>query len=76
MTDWTQAKCLDADPEAFFPTLEMGHVHLDAIRLCMQCPIRVDCLEWALDNLSPFDDHGIWGGTTVNQRKRMREEAA
>lgn len=35
-----------------------------ALALCARCPIREDCLEWALTH----DEVGIWGGLTDPQR--------
>lgn len=40
--------------------------------VCATCPVRADCLAFALDN----DEAGIWGGTTGRERRTMREAAA
>lgn len=37
--------------------------------VCEGCPVREDCLEWALDN---DEQHGIWGGMTKRERDRLR----
>lgn len=37
-----------------------------AIKICQACPVRVECLEDALDNI---DGYGIKGGLTPRQRK-------
>jgi WhiB family redox-sensing transcriptional regulator len=39
--------------------------------VCARCPVRVNCLEWAI-----ADPHlvGIWGGTTEAERERMRRD--
>jgi WhiB family redox-sensing transcriptional regulator len=39
-----------------------------ADEVCGPCPIRAECLEWALTRP---EEYGIWGGTTVKQRRRM-----
>lgn len=39
-----------------------------AYRTCAICPVRVDCLIFAVNN----HEYGIWGGTNENQRKRIR----
>ncbi|WP_199922092.1 WhiB family transcriptional regulator, partial [Kitasatospora aureofaciens] len=54
----------------FFP--ESG-APLAAIKVCLGCPVRRRCLEHAL---TAPEDHGIWGGTTRNQRQRMNQQAA
>ena len=38
-----EAKCLDADPEAFFP--EKGGSTREAKRICAACPVREECLD-------------------------------
>ncbi len=40
-----------------------------AVRLCEHCPARQACLTHAL---TVPEDHGIWGGTTPDQRRRLR----
>ena len=37
-----------------------------AFNLCRSCPVRVPCLQWAVDN---GDEHGIQGGVTSTERK-------
>ena len=62
------AACAETDPEAWFP--EKGDVDLRRIkRICAGCQVRAECLEWALDNR---EQHGVWGGTTPRQRRRIR----
>ncbi len=65
------AKCLDADPEAFFP--EKGGSTREAKRICAACPVRDECLEHALSNEERF---GIWGGYSERERRRMRRMAS
>ncbi|MFT5222359.1 MAG: WhiB family redox-sensing transcriptional regulator [Glaciecola sp.] len=65
-----EAKCLDADPEAFFP--EKGGSTREAKRICAACPVRDECLDHALVNEERF---GIWGGYSERERRRMRRMA-
>lgn len=65
------AKCLDADPEAFFP--EKGGSTREAKRICNACPVQDECLEWALENEERF---GIWGGMSERERRRLRRLAS
>jgi WhiB family redox-sensing transcriptional regulator len=47
-----------------------------ARRICDSCPVGERCLEYALRNRI---DHGVWGGTSERQRRRIlkaRRDAA
>ncbi len=61
------ALCAETDPEAFFP--EKGGSTREAKRVCAGCPVRLQCLEYALDNDERF---GIWGGLSERERRRLR----
>ena len=65
------AKCLDADPEAFFP--EKGGSTREAKRICGACAVREQCLEYALANDERF---GIWGGMSERERRRLKRLAS
>ena len=66
--DWRQdALCAETDPEAFFP--EKGGSTREAKRVCTGCPVRAECLEFALANDERF---GIWGGLSERERRRVR----
>lgn len=71
--DWVQrAKCKDEDPELFFPIGTTGPAAEQIERakaVCVQCPVRQDCLEWAL---ATGQDAGVWGGTSEEERRAMR----
>lgn len=72
MTWHRQAACLSADPELFFPNGSTGdHARQAAVakRLCMSCPVRVACLEFALESRQDF---GVWGGLTEEERRSLR----
>ncbi|MFJ3141660.1 WhiB family transcriptional regulator [Streptomyces halstedii] len=70
MTWHEEGICATTDPELFFP--ESG-APLAAIKVCKGCPVRRRCLDYAL---TAPEDHGIWGGTTRNQRRRMTKQTA
>jgi WhiB family transcriptional regulator, redox-sensing transcriptional regulator len=76
-TDWRDnAACLHADPDLFFPIGPAGPAlrQVDqAKRICLACPVRTPCLKWALGQgmLS-----GVWGGTTEEERRAIRQAAA
>ncbi len=67
--------CRNYPPAAFFPSDGVG---VDAARrICADCPVKDQCLEYALTSRI---DHGVWGGTSERERrrilKRRRLEAA
>lgn len=69
------AVCGTIDPETFFPDGKSGRFRIsntaDAKRICNSCPVRTECLEYAIaEDL----DHGIWGGTTPQDRRYRRGE--
>ena len=67
-TDWmAQGNCADKPPSLFFPSDGVG-VEV-AKRVCADCPMKADCLQYALDNRI---DHGVWGGTSEVERRSLR----
>lgn len=36
-----------------------------AKRICAECPVKRECLDWALDN----SEYGTWGGQTEKERR-------
>jgi WhiB family transcriptional regulator, redox-sensing transcriptional regulator len=69
---WSEAACLTADPELFFPVSSSGPALwqvAQAKAICARCQIRQACLGYALD-AGPVQ--GIWGGTTEAERWRLR----
>ncbi len=58
--------CANQPPETFFPSDGVG-VEV-AKRICAMCPVKEPCLEYALANRI---DHGVWGGCSERQRRRI-----
>ena len=58
--------CRVEPPATFFPSDGVG-VEV-AKRICVDCPVKQPCLEYALENRI---DHGVWGGTSERQRRRI-----
>ena len=56
-------------PDAYFPE-DLGPGELQgrkmARELCQRCPLRLQCLEYALEAREQF---GIWGGLTTRERQ-------
>jgi WhiB family redox-sensing transcriptional regulator len=66
---WARAACRKvAEKNIFFP--EPGDPGTVAKLICAHCPIRRECLDWALDHR---EDYGIFGGTTGRERIEMRK---
>lgn len=50
----------------FFPSDGVG---VDRARkICATCPVREACLDYALEHRI---DHGVWGGTSERERRRI-----
>lgn len=77
-----QAVCLTRDPRrqvdpywfgvddlagSVLPTSAVRHARAH----CSVCPVRVDCLQWAIEHDERF---GIWAGTTGRQRAAIRRD--
>jgi WhiB family redox-sensing transcriptional regulator len=68
------AICRDTDPDLFFPVGTTGQalVQIDRAKdVCDQCTVKVDCLEFALET---NQDSGIWGGTSEEERRKLRRD--
>jgi hypothetical protein len=61
------ALCAEIGGNSWFP--EKGDTAQDARKICVRCPVRQECLDYALENA---DLTGIWGATSEWERKRMR----
>lgn len=69
---WTQrAACRGIDPNLFHP--ERGEATAPAKAVCARCPVRHDCLVYAL---ATIQQHGIWGGLSERERRPLRSAIA
>jgi hypothetical protein len=62
------AACRGAATSTFFPW--QGEPTAPAKAVCASCPVAVDCLVTALDNV---EKHGIFGGMSERERRAMRQ---
>jgi WhiB family redox-sensing transcriptional regulator len=62
-----KAACRDHPELDFFPPRGASLAPLVAV--CRACPVRHECLEYAMTN---GERYGIWGGTTEQERRRIR----
>ena len=60
------ALCAQEDPEAWFP--EKGVRPRKAKAICRRCPVRSECLEFAVSNGIAF---GVWGGLSERERRPL-----
>jgi WhiB family redox-sensing transcriptional regulator len=71
--DWLRlGACRDEDPELFFPIASAGPGSAQvaaAKAVCARCTVREACLRFAL---RANQDHGVWGGTSEEERRMLR----
>lgn len=66
-----EALCIDQPAALFFP--ESSQSNLQGKRICEMCPVRLECLEYAV---ATFQEFGIWGGTVGKERGQIRKTLA
>ncbi|GAC1317619.1 MAG: WhiB family transcriptional regulator WhcE [Acidimicrobiales bacterium] len=66
------AACASGGTEAFFPVghtgAAIGQTAL-AKRVCASCPVRLQCLEFAV---TTNQEYGVWGGADEEERRNIR----
>ncbi|MEU6769568.1 WhiB family transcriptional regulator [Streptomyces sp. NPDC046853] len=60
-----RAMCRTADPDDLFV---QGAAQHRAKAVCSGCPVRTECLVYALDSRV---EHGVWGGLTERERRAL-----
>jgi WhiB family redox-sensing transcriptional regulator len=63
----SEAACKGEPVDVWFAT--QGHGVKVAKRICNTCPVRIDCLKWAVEEQI---NHGIYGGRTPRERRMLR----
>jgi WhiB family redox-sensing transcriptional regulator len=63
------ALCQQVGWEPFFPP--KGGRSNAAKAICASCPVQAECLEYAVTS---FQRHGIWGGKSETDFRRIRKE--
>lgn len=57
-------------PEDFSGSLQMREMAVQTARkICLRCPVIAKCLKAGM-----YEEYGIWGGTTPEQRKRLKRQ--
>ena len=76
--DWrSRAACRPADDHLFFPPAGAGmeKATRKARAICRPCPVRAECLDWALRHPGAASD-GVWGGMTEHERRPLNRPEA
>ena len=63
----SDALCAQTDPDVFFP--DKGGSTREAKKICAQCFVQAECLDWALTTNERF---GIWGGMSERERRKLQ----
>ena len=70
-----EAACLGReDSDLFFPLGTVGQYRQQnrvAKSICRDCPVKLDCLQFALATNQQF---GIWGGLNEDERRDIRRQ--
>jgi WhiB family redox-sensing transcriptional regulator len=67
----SQAKCQEENTNLFFILRgdpEQKTKRTEAYAVCQHCPVKAECLDYAIIN----HEVGIWGGTTDAERRFLR----
>lgn len=77
MDNWRySAACRTEDPDLFFPIGTSGPALMQAEQakaVCRHCPVREQCLQWALETGQSI---GVWGGTDETERRALKRRIA
>lgn len=75
--DWRfRGACRDQEPDLFWPIGESAAARQqveEAKEVCEWCPVRRECLDWALEARQDF---GVWGGMSERERRVLHRRKA
>lgn len=66
------AACRGHPPDDWFAEANTAESHAArkrAVAVCEECPVRAECLEFAVETNQA---HGTWGGVGERERRRLR----
>lgn len=66
-----KAECRNLPTQLFFPADGDDAGAARAKAICWQCPVRKDCVAYALPDPNL---HGVWGASTDDQRSARRRQ--
>ena len=64
------------DPDEWYPAaIKTEHARAESARalaICARCPVRAECLEFAMRHWRAVGQHGVWGGLVETERSALR----
>lgn len=66
-----KGNCVGVDPDLMFPGRGQNNQIREAKSVCAGCIVKDECLEFAL---TEGIQHGVWGGKSERERRRLRGE--
>ncbi|GAC1381435.1 MAG: WhiB family transcriptional regulator [Acidimicrobiales bacterium] len=71
--DLSRGACFGGYSDDFYPDGTEGRdPYMWARRVCADCPVRLECLDYAL---RANEVHGMWGGATPLERRGMKRKS-
>lgn len=74
--EWTRQAACRGERDGFYPVLNeqfedewSDEAKGRAKAICSGCPVKLTCLDYAVTGR---EDHGIWGETLPDERRRLR----
>lgn len=64
--------CQTVPVDNFFPLRAETLKTVEAKKVCSGCIVREECLDYAL--APPYERHGVWGGLSERERRRIRRQ--
>lgn len=72
--DWDGALCTETGyGDLWYPERGNPDGYQAAVRTCRTCPLIEACRDYAM---TAGEEHGVWGGLTPNDRRKLRKVAA
>lgn len=69
---WNEGACVGMHPDLFFkPDRRLKDPFANGRAVCNRCPVREECLEYALEN---HEQHGLWGGLNLTERRAVQRQ--
>lgn len=73
--EWREVgSCRQLDTGLFFPIGQTGEAEVKIVRakkVCVTCPVRQQCLEFAI---TTNQEYGVWGGHSEEERRVIRRQ--
>lgn len=69
--DWMDEGACKGRTDLFFQGEGANDKLAQAKRICASCPVSAECLAYALQH---NERDGVWGGTSVEERERIRRQ--